>query len=166
MWSGAAVASGSLVCGKLCDPGWVVVPMKPKRSGKQAVDNRKANDVDTHVGKRLHQRRIISGLSQRELAAMLGISAQQLHKYEIGQNRITAARLYRCAEVLDVPVWSFYLGLPEPSSRGGQRGAPGETSVVSDQLPSTLSAIDDAQLRGKITALVEAFAARARKLAR
>ena len=136
--------------------------MKPKRSDKQAVDNRKANDVDTHVGKRLRQRRIIRDLSQKELAAMLEISAQQLHKYEIGQNRITAARLYRCAEVLDVPVWSFYLGLPEPSSRGRQSNAPDETGG-SDPLPSILSTIDDAQLRGKIIALVEAFAARLRK---
>jgi transcriptional regulator with XRE-family HTH domain len=137
--------------------------MKAKHSDQRALDNRKANDIDSHVGKRLRQRRIIRGLSQKELAAMLGISAQQLHKYEIGQNRITAARLYSCADVLDVPVWSFYLGLPVPGSHGELDGGSNGPNAPSDQLPNLLSMIDDIQLREKIVALVEAFSARLRK---
>jgi transcriptional regulator with XRE-family HTH domain len=78
---------------------------------KNLIDNRRVGNIDTHVGKRLRQRRIIRRLSQEELASRLGISAQQLHKYEVGQNRITAARLYQCAVALGVPVSSFYIGL-------------------------------------------------------
>jgi transcriptional regulator with XRE-family HTH domain len=133
--------------------------MKAKRSDQSILDNRKANDVDTHVGRRLRQRRLIRELSQKELAARLGISAQQLHKYEIGQNRITAARLYRCAEVLDVPVWSFYAGLPRTDGRDDRNGA----DVPTDDLPAALSTIDDPHLRDQIVALVEAFSARLRK---
>jgi transcriptional regulator with XRE-family HTH domain len=138
--------------------------MKAKPSDQRTLENRKANDVDTHVGKRLRQRRLIRRLSQRELAAKLGISPQQLQKYEIGQNRITAARLYNCAEVLDVPIWSFYVGLPGGSSRIQQGGRSEQSDARSDDLPNLLDTIDDIQLREKIIALVEAFSARLRKL--
>jgi transcriptional regulator with XRE-family HTH domain len=137
--------------------------MRAKLSDQRALESRKATDVDTHVGKRLRQRRLIRGLSQRDLAVRVGISPQQLQKYEIGQNRITAARLYSCAEALDVPVWSFYLGLPGAGSRE-QHGARSERpSARSEALPNLLDMIDDNQLREQIISLVEAFSARLRK---
>ena len=147
--------------------------MTQKSRRKTSVDNRKAGNIDAHVGKRLRQRRIIRGLSQEELASRLGISPQQLHKYEIGQNRIAAARLYQCAQALDVPVSSFYIGLPEPSSlrdeKGLQASPPVPTGDVgveeTGHLSRVISGIDDPKLRRKIVELsLDAFAGRLRKL--
>jgi transcriptional regulator with XRE-family HTH domain len=137
--------------------------MRAKPSDQRALENRKATDVDTHVGKRLRQRRLIRGLSQRELAAKVGISPQQLQKYEIGQNRITAARLFSCAEVLDVPVWSFYVGLPGARSRDHHGARSERSSARSDDLPYLLDTVGDIELREKIITLVEAFSAHLRK---
>lgn len=69
---------------------------------------RAPNPVDTHVGRRVRIRRMLNGLSQEELAADLGLTFQQLQKYESGANRISASRLYHLAQLLDVPVgWYF-----------------------------------------------------------
>ncbi|RDD60684.1 helix-turn-helix domain-containing protein [Ferruginivarius sediminum] len=68
----------------------------------------KPNPVDVHVGQRLRQRRVLVGLSQEKLARMVGITFQQVQKYERGANRIVASRLYQLAKVLDVPVSYFF----------------------------------------------------------
>lgn len=68
----------------------------------------KPNPVDVHVGYRLRQRRVLVGLSQEKLARMVGITFQQVQKYERGANRIVASRLYELARVLDVPVSYFF----------------------------------------------------------
>lgn len=69
---------------------------------------RAPNPVDVHVGRRVRIRRVLNGLSQEELAADLGLTFQQLQKYESGANRISASRLYHLAELLDVPVGWFF----------------------------------------------------------
>lgn len=66
------------------------------------------NPVDTHVGKRLRLRRTILGMSQEELAKNLGITFQQVQKYEKGVNRIGSSRLFDIAQVLTVPVSFFF----------------------------------------------------------
>jgi transcriptional regulator with XRE-family HTH domain len=66
------------------------------------------NPVDTHVGKRLRLRRTILGMSQEELAKNLGITFQQVQKYEKGVNRIGSSRLFDIAQVLGVPVSFFF----------------------------------------------------------
>ncbi len=68
----------------------------------------KPNPVDVHVGQRLRQRRVLVGLSQEKLARMVGITFQQVQKYERGANRIVASRLYQLAQVLDVPISYFF----------------------------------------------------------
>ena len=65
--------------------------------------------LDEQIGRRIRDRRKLSGLAQHELAKALGISHQQLQKYEAGKNRISASRLWRCAEVLDTPISDFFL---------------------------------------------------------
>jgi transcriptional regulator with XRE-family HTH domain len=69
------------------------------------------NDIDLHLGKRLRRRRRLLGLTQQQLAATVGVRFQQIQKYECGANRISAARLWRLAEALEVPVGYFYDGL-------------------------------------------------------
>ena len=68
----------------------------------------RANHADRHVGARIRKRRLMLGLSQQQLAQMIGVTYQQAHKYERGLNRISAGRLYEIAQVLNVPVSWFF----------------------------------------------------------
>ena len=81
--------------------------------------------VDVHVGQRLRQRRVAVGLTQDRLAKSVGITFQQVQKYERGTNRIVASRLYELAKVLQVSVEYFFEGLPPKAaapSAGAARG--------------------------------------------
>jgi transcriptional regulator with XRE-family HTH domain len=69
------------------------------------------DEVDAHIGARLRERRQSSGISQEQLGVALGLTFQQVQKYEKGLNRIGAGRLYRIAEILGVEVGYFYEGL-------------------------------------------------------
>jgi transcriptional regulator with XRE-family HTH domain len=71
----------------------------------------RANAADRYVGNRIRERRVMLGLSQQQLAQMIGVTYQQAHKYERGLNRISAGRLYEIAQVLSVPVSWFFEGL-------------------------------------------------------
>lgn len=73
----------------------------------------RATNTDRHVGTRIRERRIMLGLSQQQLADMIGVTYQQAHKYERGINRISAGRLFEIAQVLSVPVGFFFEGLDE-----------------------------------------------------
>lgn len=71
----------------------------------------RATDVDRYVGGRIRERRVMLGLSQQQMADMIGVTYQQAHKYERGINRISAGRLYEIAQVLRVPVSYFFDGI-------------------------------------------------------
>lgn len=71
-----------------------------------------ANPVDIHVGHRVRLRRTLSGLSQEKLGATVGLTFQQIQKYERGANRIGASRLYEFSKILDVPVSYFFEDMP------------------------------------------------------
>jgi len=68
----------------------------------------KPNPIDVHVGGRVRLRRTLLGMSQERLGQALGLTFQQVQKYERGANRIGASRLYRLSEILDVPVAYFF----------------------------------------------------------
>jgi transcriptional regulator with XRE-family HTH domain len=67
--------------------------------------------VDVQIGQRLRQKRWLSRMTQQQLADAVGIRFQQIQKYESGANRISAARLWRMAQALDVPISFFYAGI-------------------------------------------------------
>jgi transcriptional regulator with XRE-family HTH domain len=71
------------------------------------------NPIDTHVGKRLRLRRTLLGMSQERLGDLLGLTFQQVQKYERGVNRIGSSRLFELGQILDVPVSFFFDDLPE-----------------------------------------------------
>jgi transcriptional regulator with XRE-family HTH domain len=71
----------------------------------------RAQDVDRHVGSRMRERRIMLGLTQQQMAALIGVTSQQAHKYEKGTNRVSAGRLYSIAQALGVEVSYFFEGL-------------------------------------------------------
>lgn len=72
-----------------------------------------SNPLDVHVGARLRFRRMSSKMSQEHLGKQVGITFQQIQKYENGSNRISASRLFEFSRILDVPVSYFYDDLPE-----------------------------------------------------
>ena len=74
--------------------------------------------VDRHVGARIRARRLVLGTTQQTVAARLGVTFQQVQKYELGINRVSASRLWLMAQVLSVPVEYFYDGLPVEAERG------------------------------------------------
>jgi ribosome-binding protein aMBF1 (putative translation factor) len=79
-----------------------------RRGGKMRVSSKKPTHVDEHVGKRLRLRRNLLGLSQDELARRLGLTSQLIQKYEAGETRISASRLYGIAGQLAVPITWFF----------------------------------------------------------
>jgi transcriptional regulator with XRE-family HTH domain len=105
-------------------------------------------------------RRLMLGMSQTQLGDVLGITFQQVQKYEKGANRISASRLHRMSEILQVPVEFFFEGSPHPR---GQHAAP---QFVTDYLATldglhltkAFMQIRNSQLRRSIVNLVEAIA--------
>lgn len=81
-----------------------------RAGGDEQIVNR-ATDTDRHVGIRIRERRVMLGLSQQQMAELIGVTYQQAHKYERGINRISAGRLHEIAQVLRVPVGYFFEGL-------------------------------------------------------
>jgi transcriptional regulator with XRE-family HTH domain len=79
----------------------------------------RASSIDVHVGGRVRLRRTMLGLSQEKLAEGLGLTFQQVQKYERGMNRIGASRLFQLAGLLDVPVGFFFDALPQSMSGHG-----------------------------------------------
>jgi transcriptional regulator with XRE-family HTH domain len=121
----------------------------------------KAPDArDVEVGRRIRAQRLVRRLSQTELANKLGISFQQLHKYEKGVNRVGAGRLARIAEVLNVPV-SFFFSGDDPPSQADERVNSGlrflETAGAV-RLVRAYSQIEDPQIRRALVHLAEEIA--------
>jgi len=88
--------------------------------GKKAV----ITSVDEHIGQRIQLRRVMLGLSQKDLADACGISFQQIQKYETAGNRISASRLFEISTAMETPVSFFFLGLPgntPEETRSGRR---------------------------------------------
>ena len=124
-------------------------PRKPK--GRRSPNE---IEIDKHTGQRVRERRIFLGLSQTVLADGLGISLQQLRKYESGFNRISAGRLYGCAELLRVPPEYFFEGL-----EGARSGAQDETrSNEALKLTRAYYSISDPVQRQRVRKLVKAIA--------
>ena len=84
----------------------------------QAVPKKQANPIDAQVGNRVRLRRMLVGMSQEKLGEMLGLTFQQVQKYEKGVNRIGAGQLYQVASILGVPISYFYEDVCERESEG------------------------------------------------
>jgi transcriptional regulator with XRE-family HTH domain len=120
------------------------------------------NPVDKHVGSRVRMRRLMLGMSQTKLADGLGLTFQQVQKYEKGMNRIGASRLQHLASILQVPVPFFFEGLPaadEPKSHaaGLPHSAVFEFLATNDgvRLARAFTRILDAKLRRSIVDVTE-----------
>src|SRR5271155_462078 len=88
------------------------------------MPKKQANPVDVQVGNRVRIRRMLIGMSQERLGDLLGLTFQQVQKYEKGVNRIGAGRLYEVSRILNVPIDFFYEGLGAANQPGaGEDGA-------------------------------------------
>jgi transcriptional regulator with XRE-family HTH domain len=95
--------------------------------------DKKPADIDLHLGKRLRRRRRLLGMTQQQLADLVGVRFQQIQKYECGANRISAARLWDLAKALEVPTGYFYEGLgPKDTFKDAAKAGNGETEVPGD----------------------------------
>lgn len=121
------------------------------------------NPVDVHVGARVRMRRMLIGMSQEKLGESLGLTFQQVQKYEKGTNRIGASRLYQIGSVLGVPIEFFFSGLERAEDEGGVAADAGfDTELLSSaegiQLNSAFFAITDPKLRKRLLDLMKALA--------
>lgn len=91
--------------------------------------DRSPNPVDLHVGARIRMRRKLLGVSQERLAEDLGLTFQQVQKYERGANRVSASKLYEIARSLKTSIAYFFEGLSDPSVTGAEPDGDGEQSV-------------------------------------
>jgi len=126
------------------------------------------NPVDKHVGSRVRMRRIMLGMSQEKLGEALGLTFQQIQKYEKGTNRVGASRLQQIADILQVPVSFLFEGAPEANIRAEGFSEAPATGYISDFLATSeglaltraFTRISDAKLRRSIVDLVEQIASR------
>lgn len=126
------------------------------------------NPIDIHVGSRIRLRRAMVGMSQEKLGESLGITFQQVQKYEKGTNRVGASRLQNIAAVLNVPVSFFFEDAPSgdaEASPGGLEEASASNYVVNFlssseglQLNRAFVKIQDPKVRRKIIELVRTLA--------
>ena len=126
------------------------------------------NPVDKYVGSRVRMRRIMLGMSQEKLGEALGLTFQQVQKYEKGTNRVGASRIQQIAEILQVPVSFLFEGGPSGMAKADGGGEATSPSYVSDFLATSeglaltraFTRIGDTKLRRSIVDLVEQIAAR------
>ena len=118
--------------------------------------------IDKHVGSRVRMRRLMLNMSQEKLADALGLTFQQVQKYEKGVNRIGAGRLFEVSRILNVPVDFFYEGVnATPTSANEQESAPVMEFVSSGeglQLSLAFMKIKDAKVRKRVLDLVKSLA--------
>lgn len=128
---------------------------------------KKPNPIDVHVGSRVRLRRTMLGMSQEKLGDALGITFQQIQKYEKGTNRVGASRLQNIASILNVPVSFFFEDAPGDPSSGQTGMAEAESSnYVVDflssseglQLNRAFVRISDPKVRRKVVDLVKVLA--------
>lgn len=134
------------------------------------MPKRSMNPIDAHVGARVRLRRMLIGMSQERLGELLGVTFQQVQKYEKGANRIGASRLYEISRILDVPVQFFFDDLPQDGDRPIARphgfaetsSEPFVMDFVSSSeglsLNRAYSAISEPRLRRRVLELVRELA--------
>ena len=134
--------------------------------GKMTENKKKPNPIDIHVGSRVRLRRNMLGMSQEKLGEALGITFQQIQKYEKGTNRVGASRLQAIASVLQVPVSFFFEDAPgQDAVAAGGLAEDSSTSYVVDflnsaeglQLNRAFVRINDPKVRRKVIDLVKSL---------
>ena len=122
---------------------------------------KKANPIDAQVGNRVRIRRMLIGMSQERLGDLLGLTFQQVQKYEKGVNRIGAGRLFEIARILGVPIDFFYDGVGASADSAAEAAPPVMEFVSSGeglQLSLAFMKIKDPKVRKRVLDLVKSLA--------
>jgi len=124
------------------------------------MGNRDTNAVDIHVGRRVHTARLAKGISQGALGSAVGVSFQQIQKYENGTNRIGTGRLHEIGQALEVPLGYFFEGTDDSSKKHSANAAMTAITRALNtpegvRIAIALSAIENAELRRGIAGLLE-----------
>lgn len=132
---------------------------KSKKASRGRTPSGQPNPIDIHVGNRIRLRRTILGWSQEKLAAMLGLTFQQVQKYERGSNRVGASRLWDIGNVLNVPINFFFEDMDkEVASQSSRVFSSSNEAEQSLYLEETSSDIDmDPMKRQETLELVKAY---------
>jgi transcriptional regulator with XRE-family HTH domain len=134
---------------------------------RYTVATKKApNPIDKHVGSRVRMRRMMLAMSQQKLADALGLTFQQVQKYERGANRMGASRLQQISHILQVPAEFFFEGAPNASAPHGSNGSALSMAQIDDfisnsdglRLIGAFMRIDNAAVRRRIVMLVQEIA--------
>jgi transcriptional regulator with XRE-family HTH domain len=124
-------------------------------------DERAANAIDRKIGQRVRSRRLEIGMSQERLAELLGVTFQQVQKYEKGVNRIAASRLFDIAASLDMPAARFFEGLTSRTTGVAETRPEFVDDALATpegaQLMSLFSAIKSVKVRRRVVELVKAL---------
>ena len=129
---------------------------------------KKPNPVDTHVGSRVRLRRMLLGMSQERLGESMGLTFQQVQKYEKGVNRIGASRLFQISRILDVPIQFFFEEAPHIDASGVRGMAEPDSEVFIIEFLNSREGLElnrafvkivDSKVRKSIVDLVRALSA-------
>lgn len=121
-------------------------------------NSRSANEIDIHVGQRLRLARILRGLSQDELGKEVGVTFQQIQKYERGTNRVSAGRLVALAKALDLEILFFFQDL-EDVQTADQKALPLHALSEEDfDIVDALTKIDNSKLKRTLIKLISEIA--------
>jgi transcriptional regulator with XRE-family HTH domain len=133
----------------------------PASDFEKRVPKKQANPIDIQVGNRVRIRRMLIGMSQERLGDLLGLTFQQVQKYEKGVNRIGAGRLFEVSRILNVPVDFFYEGVAAQLAGNEHEGAPPVMEFVSSgeglQLSLAFMKIKDTKVRKRVLDLVKSL---------
>ena len=138
----------------------------PARRGMEMMANEildrseretRPSPIDVHVGSRIRLRRTLLGMSQEKLGDALGLTFQQVQKYERGVNRVGASRLFDISRVLDVPISFFFDDMPEGMSEVPMSGPRGRRREVSDAQEPFGVGLDDQLTKRETLELVRAY---------
>ena len=130
-----------------------------KRGGRPKVET--PSPVDVHVGSRVKQRRLILGMSQDKLAKELGLTFQQVQKYERGTNRVGASRLHDLSRILQAPVGYFFDDMAEAAGFAEDSQEPLETPLHKRETLELVRAyyrIKDTTVRKRVFDMIKAIA--------
>jgi transcriptional regulator with XRE-family HTH domain len=132
---------------------------KDQNSNDDTIETqaRKADVIDRHVGKKLREHRRMLEMSQQDVSELLGISYQQIQKYESGANRISAGRLYTLAYIMQVPVHKFFEGLPPAGQLITNASADTHSASATDQYNANCAHTKNPEVTQALETLVQAI---------
>jgi transcriptional regulator with XRE-family HTH domain len=123
------------------------------------TSNKAATKIDKLVGTNIRVHRLAAGLSQEALGARLGVTFQQIQKYEKGVNRVGSGRLHKIAEIFEVPVGSFYSGAVKQKDTNASSPFDLLADALTMQMACEFGKLTDNKMRRAILAVVEAMVA-------